>query len=64
MPELDGTKALRALDLRALLDLPYNYHVQPNNVGSLSVFDRHPAEDGAKLIGYVDFASGRVEALA
>jgi hypothetical protein len=54
--KVDNVKALRALDLRSLLDLPYHYHVQPNNVGSLSVFDRHPGEPGAVLVGYIDFA--------
>lgn len=58
MPKIANVKALRALDLRALLDLPYHYHVQPNNVGSLSVFDRHPSEAGAVLVGYIDFAEG------
>jgi hypothetical protein len=64
MPEIDGIKALRALDLRALLELPYHYHVQPNQVGSLSIIDRHPSEAGARLVGYIDFHEGIYQPLA
>lgn len=64
MTVIKEAKALRALDLRALLaGMPYHWHAQPNNVGSLSVFDRHPSEPGARLIGYVDFEDGVFQAL-
>jgi hypothetical protein len=52
MPDLADLRALRAYDLRDILtNLPYHYHVQWNDVGGLSVWDRHPEEADARLVG-------------
>lgn len=65
MPSPAGIRALRAFDLRDILtNLPYHYHVQWNDVGSLSVWDRHPSEPGAELVGYIDLGEGIYQPLA
>lgn len=57
-------KAIRALDLgRLFTDSTYNWHLQANDVGSLSIWDRHPRQPGAVLIGYFDMEQGTVHML-